>query len=208
MAHRVTSITERECEHVDYLDTTFPGVIKTTSPLIAEAMRQAVNVVGTSDTTLAAELLLLAGMSLMLAANDKRMTSTCVHFENLKSGGEALPLQSVFVCLNSGREAVAKPKASPIRTVTTTSGDSEVPADEVHEVPQEAVSSMYESLPIDGSEEYKQAVEEFERDQARFADQPTMKDLGVKLPKRRIKSKPVIPQRAPGKDGLSFKRDM
>lgn len=207
---RTVTISEADCEQVDYLDTSFPGVLSTTSPLIAEALKQSQTVVGASDSTLAAELLLLAGMSLVLATNNNKMTPKCVHFENLKSNGKSLPLQSVFVCLKGNDSELKTPeqKKSPIRTVTTTSGLETKPADEPYTPPAEAVSSKYESLPIDGNEEYKQAVEEFEKDQARFADQPTMKSVGAKLPKKRLKSKPAVPQRAPGTDGMSFKRDM
>ena len=206
---RTVTISESDCEQVDYLDTSFPGVLSTTSPLIAEALKQSQTVVGASDSTLAAELLLLAGMSLVLAANDNKMTPKCVHFENLKSNGKQLPVQSVFVCLKGNDAELKTPeKRSPIRTVTTTSGLETKPADEPYTPPQEAVSSKYESLPIDGDEEYKKAVEEFEKDQARFADQPTMKSVGAKLPKKLMKSKPAVPQRVPGTDGMSFKRDM
>lgn len=206
---RTCNISEKDCEAVDYLDTAYPGVLSTTGPLIAEALKQAQRIVGDQDSTLASELLLLAGMSLVLAANDNKMTPKCVHFENLKSGGKSLPLQSVFVCLRENTDdKVEAKKHGPIRTVPTTSGLETKPVDEPYTPPQESVASKYESLPIDGDEEYKQAVEEFERDQARFADQPTMKSTGAKLPKKRIKSKPAVPQRAPGTDGMSFKRDM
>lgn len=208
---RILSTSEDECHRVDILDSSFPGVMTSTVSLMRSAIEQSKQIVPESDSRFAAELLLLAGMSLILANDEQRFQHSCVHFEKLKMDGKLLPPQSVFVCLQeAGKQTAKQPKMSPIRSYaqdTREDGNHPESIDEFTPA-KAAVNSKFDSVPLDTDDEFQRAVEEFERDQARFSDKPTMKTSGVKLPKKRVDATIQVPRRAAGADGLSFRRDM
>lgn len=178
------------CVRHDLVDTSFPGLMDVTKQLIVAADNtvRALHIDDNSHT-LAAELLILAGMSLLMVAD--KGGNSIIEYNNLKMDGEKLPAQTAHITLNipakrppvSPVTSILKQRKTPI--VTDVNNNPPLP---VELPPQEAPVQIAQETFVDTNKntdnvdltEYDEAVMEWERDQRRFADKPKVTDMGIK----------------------------
>lgn len=193
----IVNASRGDCKRVDEVDTSFPGIMQAVMHLVQAGMGQARNTVKYDSPSFAGELLLLAGMSLLSAADNGVCQSSCVDYKNLVVQGRVLPVQTVFVMMQD-EDAPVKEERSPVKNLNTASG---IPNNEdfVKEDYQEVGDqSLFQSVPMD--EETEVAIEEAaeQRQQARYANKPSAASDGATLPKRLMKGKMRVPRKTPG----------
>lgn len=194
----VSSISRSSCKRQDEVDTNYPGVMQAVMNLVQAGVGQARNTVKYDSPSFAGELLLLAGMSLLAAADDNLCRKSCIDYKNLVIGGEVLPVQTIFVAMQDDTTPVVETERSPVKSLNTTSGIPNKTDFEQSDYQEVGDQSLFQSVPID--EETEEAMEEAaeRRQQARYADKPSAASDGASLPKRLLKGKMRIPRKTPG----------
>ena len=194
----VSSISRSSCKRQDEVDTNYPGVMQAVMNLVQAGVGQARNTVKYDSPSFAGELLLLAGMSLLAAADDNLCKKSCIDYKNLVIGGEVLPVQTIFVAMQDDTAPVIETERSPVKSLNTTSGIPNKTDFEQSAYQEVGDQSLFQSVPID--EETEEALEEAaeRRQQARYANEPSAASDGATLPKRLMKGKMRVPRKTPG----------
>lgn len=188
MANRITQIKESDCEFVESLDTTIPGLIELSRQLITVGNKLVTDYnAGEYDPVFVGEMLLLAGFSSLLSAQDCKSTNFAVHLSGLKLKGEELPIQSVYVAMKEG-QVTPPSKSARIRRRTTEIEIEEV-GDEVAEPESQLqpvrkytsgqsidLDAIQAELDAETPEEVMNAVEEMRMGANRFAGEPSAAD--------------------------------
>ena len=200
-------VSDGPCARVDLVDTSFPGLMAGTKQLVGAAY-EAVGTLGVDDPThaFAAEMLILAGLSLLMVAD--KGGSSMIHYDNLHIDGQKLPVQTahIMIGLPNHDESPAR-RTSPVRSLKQDMQPGVVPNPPALEdmdadpdpdpvVPNVETKDLGDLGPETLSD-YDEAVLEWERDQQRFADKPRVTDTGAKTG-RRPRSVPSVPKRAAG----------
>lgn len=195
-------VSDGPCARVDLVDTSFPGLMAGTKQLIGAAY-EAVGTLGVDDPThaFAAEMLILAGLSLLMVAD--KGGSAMIHYDNLHIDGQKLPVQTahIMIGLPNHDESPAR-RTSPVRSLKQEMQPGVVPTPPALEdmgADHDPVVPKVEpkDLGPETLSDYDEAVREWERDQQRFADKPKVTDTGTKTG-RRPRSVPSVPKRAAG----------
>ena len=195
-------VSDGPCARVDLVDTSFPGLMAGTKQLIGAAY-EAVGTLGVDDPThaFAAEMLILAGLSLLMVAD--KGGSSMIHYDNLHIDGQKLPVQTAHIMIGlPNHDESPTRRTSPVRSlkqemqpgvVPTPPALEDMDADHGPVVPKVEPKDLGPETLSD----YDEAVREWERDQQRFADKPKVTDTGTKTG-RRPRSVPSVPKRAAG----------
>lgn len=203
----ITSIRQEECTRNEEVDTAYPGVMQSVMELAQAGMAKARTNVGYEEVSFAGELLILAGLSLLLSADGDKSSKSCIRFANLAMNGETLPRQTVFVATQLREEPEAPVVTSPVRHFAPEmTYEDGVQEQRVYQDP--AQESMYQSIPADARADMEAQLREFEEQFQRFAGEPSVASEGRPIPKRVVKSRIPIPKKGMMQAGLTARRDI
>lgn len=182
---RIKEITEADCDFVESLDTTHPGLIEATRDLVRIANKAVPSIIGENDPILAGEILLLAGYSALLYTQGNKPSNMAVHLKGLILNGEPLPIQSIYVAM---KEAV---RTNPRKQSPRSAVKVEDRTDETEDSPEKkykkydpvpSVESAMDwdiiqaELDAETDPEVLKAAKEYSSGIDRLADKPSMAD--------------------------------
>lgn len=182
MENHITSISESSCEFVESLDTSYPGLIELSRKLVADANRIVTTYNnGEYDPILTGEMLLLAGYSSLLYAQDSKPTNFAVHLENLILKGEKLPVQSIYIAMKKEEKKrsthMKKTSTKTEREKEENKGTQHTSSATIKNIEQHInYDAIQAALDAETPEEVRNAVEELRLGASRFAGQPSARD--------------------------------
>lgn len=190
---RIKEVHEADCDFIESIDTTHPGLIEASRQLVAVANKMIGASMGEDDPVLAGELLLLAGYNALLYTNGSKPTNMAVHLKGLVLNGQPLPIQSIYIAMKESQATNPAKKGSPRSNLIDERSQSETydpdptPIErEGHTYPKhDPIPSMESALDYsriqaeldsETSPEILDAAREFTSGAQRFADKPSVAD--------------------------------